>query len=530
MDDGTTQVFRGFRVQHNDARGPNKGGIRFHPQETVDTVRALAMWMTWKCSVVDIPLGGGKGGVICDPHNLSLREQEQICRGWVRQMANDVGPLADVPAPDVMTNAQHMLWMLDEFEAIRRGKFPGFITGKPVGMGGSLGRTEATGFGVIFTLREALRDLGIKPADAPASVQGFGNVAQYAIRLYNQIGGKVVCVSCWDQNDQISYSYRKAAGVDLDQLLGITDKFGGIDKDKARGLGYEVLPGDAWLTQDVVVLIPAAIENQITGDNVAPDQEDRPGHRRGGQRPDHAGCRPGHPGAGDLPDPRLPGQRRRRHLQLLRAGAVQHELLLGEGRGPRQARREDDLGLPRGGGPGPQAEALHAGRGLRDRGQPGGRGLQGPRLDLARARGSRRRGLGSPSGPPPRRGTGDRSPSGALREDGMAGPELPRFDRHFFDGTESFTVIGSGAIGGKARGLADIREALASQLDAGAFPGIDVVIPTLTVIATDVFDQFLEINRLRELALSEEPDHQIARAFQQGEPAGGPGRAICAPS
>jgi glutamate dehydrogenase (NAD(P)+) len=268
MDDGMTQIFRGFRVQHNDARGPNKGGIRFHPQETVDTVRALAMWMTWKCSVVDIPLGGGKGGVICDPHNLSLREQEQICRGWVRNMANDVGPLADVPAPDVMTNAQHMLWMLDEFEAIRRGRFPGFITGKPVGMGGSLGRTEATGFGVIFTLREALRDRGIKPSEAPASVQGFGNVAQYAIRLYNQLGGKVVCVSCWDQNDQISYSYRKATGIDLDQLLGITDKFGGIDKDKARGLGYEILPGDDWLTQDVVVLIPAAIENQITGENV----------------------------------------------------------------------------------------------------------------------------------------------------------------------------------------------------------------------------------------------------------------------
>jgi glutamate dehydrogenase len=268
MDDGTTQIFRGFRVQHNDSRGPNKGGIRFHPQETVDTVRALAMWMTWKCSVVDIPLGGGKGGVICDPHNLSLREQEQICRGWVRNMVNDIGPLADVPAPDIMTNAQHMLWMLDEFEAIRRGKFPGFITGKPVGMGGSLGRTEATGFGVIFTLREALRDRGIKPADAPASVQGFGNVAQYAIKLYNQLGGKVVCVSCWDQVDQLSYSYRKPTGVDLDQLLGITDKFGGIDKDKARGLGYEILPGDAWLTQDVVVLIPAAIENQITGENV----------------------------------------------------------------------------------------------------------------------------------------------------------------------------------------------------------------------------------------------------------------------
>jgi glutamate dehydrogenase (NAD(P)+) len=267
MDDGTIQVFRGFRVQHNDARGPAKGGIRFHPQETIDTVRALATWMTWKCAVVDIPLGGGKGGVICDPHNLSAREQEQICRGWVRQMANDVGPLMDVPAPDVMTTAQHMLWMLDEFETIHRGRYPGFITGKPVGMGGSLGRTEATGFGVIFTVREALRELGIKAQDAPASVQGFGNVAQYAIRLYNQIGGKVVCVSCWDQQDQASYSYFKAGGVDLEQLLSITDRFGGIDKKKAAGMGYEVLPGDAWLTRDVVVLIPAAIEHQITDSN-----------------------------------------------------------------------------------------------------------------------------------------------------------------------------------------------------------------------------------------------------------------------
>ena len=123
------------------------------------------MWMTWKCAVVDIPLGGGKGGVICDPHNLSAREQEQICRGWVRQIARNVGPISDVPAPDVMTNAQHMLWMLDEFETIHGGHYPGFITGKPVGMGGSLGRTEATGYGVVFTVREALRELGIKAGE-----------------------------------------------------------------------------------------------------------------------------------------------------------------------------------------------------------------------------------------------------------------------------------------------------------------------------------------------------------------------------
>jgi glutamate dehydrogenase (NAD(P)+) len=268
MDDGTMKVFRGFRVQHNDARGPAKGGIRFHPHETLDTVRALATWMTWKCAVVDIPLGGGKGGVICDPHNLSQREQELICRGWVRQMAKNVGPVNDVPAPDVMTNPQHMLWMLDEFETIHGGRYPGFITGKPVGMGGSLGRTEATGFGLIFTVREALRELGLKPADCTASVQGFGNVSQYAVRLFRQLGGKVICVSCWDQDDQTSYTFRRLSGIDPDELMGITDHFGGIDKAKAKKIGYEILPGEAWIEQEVDVLLPSAIENQITEENV----------------------------------------------------------------------------------------------------------------------------------------------------------------------------------------------------------------------------------------------------------------------
>jgi glutamate dehydrogenase (NAD(P)+) len=268
MDDGKVKVFRGFRVQHNDSRGPCKGGIRFHPQETVDTVRALAMWMTWKCSVVDIPLGGGKGGVICDPHNLSEHEQEQICRGWIRQMVRNVGPFTDVPAPDVMTSGQHMLWMLDEYEKIRGERYPGMITGKPVGMGGSLGRTEATGYGVVYTVREALREMGIKPENTTASFQGFGNVSQYALQLYQQIGGKPICVSCWDQHDQTSYTFRKKDGIDVKALMGITDRFGGVDKGKAKDLGYEILPGDAWIEQDVDILFPCAIENQITDANV----------------------------------------------------------------------------------------------------------------------------------------------------------------------------------------------------------------------------------------------------------------------
>ena len=267
MDDGSMKVFRGFRVQHNDARGPGKGGVRFHPQETIDTVRALAMWMTWKCAVVDIPLGGSKGGVICDPHNLSQLEQEQICRGWVRQVARNVGPLSDVPAPDVMTSAQHMLWMLDEYEVIHGSKYPGFITGKPVGMGGSLGRKEATGYGTIITVREALKELNINPENTVASFQGFGNVSQYAIELYQQMGGKVNCVSCWDQEDQTGYSYKKESGIDLNELINISDAYGGIDKVKAQELGYELLPGESWIEQDVDILVPAAMENQITSEN-----------------------------------------------------------------------------------------------------------------------------------------------------------------------------------------------------------------------------------------------------------------------
>jgi len=173
-----------------------------------------------------------------------------------------------VPAPDVMTSPQHMLWMLDEFETIHGAKYPGFITGKPAGMGGSLGRTEATGYGLVFTLREALKELGVRIEDTIAAVQGFGNVAQYAIQLFTRLGGKVTCVSCWDQNDRTSYTYHKKAGISLEELLTITDRFGGIDKAKAEALEYERLAGEAWIGQDVDILIPAAIENQINAETV----------------------------------------------------------------------------------------------------------------------------------------------------------------------------------------------------------------------------------------------------------------------
>lgn len=264
MDDGTTKIFNGYRIQHNDARGPAKGGIRFHPHETIDTIRALSMWMTWKCAVVDIPLGGAKGGVICDPHNLSKGEQERLCRGYVRQIAKNIGYVSDIPAPDVMTNGQHMLWMMDEFETIHGGHFPGMITGKPVGMGGSLGRTEATGFGIIYTLREALKMLGIDIRSTTASLQGFGNVAEYAARLYSSLGGKIIAISCWDQRDKKAYTFRKPDGMNIEQMVTIKDSFGTIDKLKAVEMGCELLEGGEWIAQDVDILLPCALENQLT--------------------------------------------------------------------------------------------------------------------------------------------------------------------------------------------------------------------------------------------------------------------------
>ena len=210
MDDGSIRVFQGFRVQHNDARGPNKGGIRFHPAETVDTVRALATWMTWKCAVADIPLGGGKGGVIVDSATLSTSEKERLCREYIDIMWRNIGPRIDVPAPDVGTTPQMMGWMMDEYSKLVGNYTPGVITGKPLGGGGSLGRTEATGYGVIFTVREAMKHLGIDSTKSTAAIQGFGNVAQYAaIGFTELLGGKVVCVSYWDRDDRTSYTVYK---------------------------------------------------------------------------------------------------------------------------------------------------------------------------------------------------------------------------------------------------------------------------------------------------------------------------------
>lgn len=269
MDDGSLKVFQGFRVQHNDARGPNKGGIRFAADETLDTVRALATWMTWKCAVADIPLGGGKGGVVVDPSTLSTNEKESLCRGWVRAMWKNIGPRNDVPAPDIGTTPQMMGWMMDEYSRLVGQYTPGVFTGKPVGGGGSLGRTEATGYGVIYTVREAMKHIKLDPKNSVAALQGFGNVSQYAaIGFVEILGGTVACVSCYDRHDKKAYTYSKKGGIDPRFLMSIVDQYGTVDKQKALDSGYEVTDGDKWLEADVNVLIPAALEGQITGDTV----------------------------------------------------------------------------------------------------------------------------------------------------------------------------------------------------------------------------------------------------------------------
>jgi len=264
MDDGNIRIFQGYRVQHNDARGPNKGGLRFHPSETVDTVRALATWMTWKCAVANIPLGGSKGGVIVDPSTLSNGEKERLVRGWVQQIWKNIGPRQDVPAPDVGTTPQMMGWMMDEYSKLVGEYTPGVITGKPVGGGGSLGRTEATGYGVIYNLREAFNRLGMDAKKSKVAIQGFGNVAQYAAIGFKEIlGGLVMCVSYWDRDDHKSYTVSKEKGFDPRFMKSITDQYGAIDKEKAAAAGYTVEDADAWLKKEADVIIPAALEGQI---------------------------------------------------------------------------------------------------------------------------------------------------------------------------------------------------------------------------------------------------------------------------
>jgi glutamate dehydrogenase (NAD(P)+) len=268
MDNGESVIFRSYLVQYNDARGPTKGGVRFHADETIDTIRALGMWMTWKCAINNLPLGGSSSGVACNTSSLSRSEQERVCRGFVRKIAYHTGPNYDVLGPDVMAGGQHMLWMLDEYETMLGKRTPGFITGKPIHHAGSKGRTEAPGYGAMVIVRDILMELGMEISKTRASIQGFGVVGQHAAQLYQQMGGTIICVASWNRTDNSAYAYTKKDGLDFEQLKSITDQFGEIDKEKAIALGYDCLPGDAWLEQDVDILVPAALENQIRQDNV----------------------------------------------------------------------------------------------------------------------------------------------------------------------------------------------------------------------------------------------------------------------
>ncbi len=258
MDDGSVKVFEGFRVQYNNARGPTKGGIRFHPEETFDTVRALAAWMTWKTAVMDLPLGGGKGGVVCNPKEMSQGELERLSRGYIRALGHYIGPDIDVPAPDVYTNPQIMAWMMDEYEKLTGHSAPGVITGKPLPLGGSAGRGDATARGGIYAVREAAKVLGLELKGAACAIQGYGNAGQFAHKLATEILGlKVVAVS-----DSKGGIY-KADGLLFDEVVKFKRENGTV----VGFPGAEKIANPELLELDVTVLFPAALENVITEDN-----------------------------------------------------------------------------------------------------------------------------------------------------------------------------------------------------------------------------------------------------------------------
>lgn len=257
MDDGHTEVFTGYRAQHNDAIGPTKGGIRFHPDVTLDEVKALSIWMSIKCGIFGLPYGGAKGGIVCDPRKLSIHEQERLARGYVRAVSQIVGPAKDIPAPDVYTNPQVMAWMYDEYSRIREYDSPNFITGKPLVLGGSQGREQATALGVVVATREAAAQAGIDLKEARVIVQGFGNVGSNVARILHEMGVKVVGIS--DANGAL---YNEN-GLDIPDLFDKRDSFGVVTTNFSHVISNEEL-----LVKPCDILIPAALENQITEHNV----------------------------------------------------------------------------------------------------------------------------------------------------------------------------------------------------------------------------------------------------------------------
>ncbi|GGC87122.1 cryptic catabolic NAD-specific glutamate dehydrogenase GudB [Thalassobacillus devorans] len=256
MDDGSIKIFTGYRAQHNDAVGPTKGGVRFHPNVSEKEVKALSIWMSLKAGIVDLPYGGGKGGIVCDPREMSFRELEGISRGYVRSISQIVGPTKDIPAPDVFTNSQIMAWMMDEYSRIDEFNNPGFITGKPIVLGGSHGRESATAKGVTICIEEACKKKGIELKGARVIVQGFGNAGSFLAKFMHDKGAKVIGIS------DAYGALHDPDGLDIDYLLDRRDSFGTVTnlfKNKITNQELLELEGD--------ILVPAAIENQITEDN-----------------------------------------------------------------------------------------------------------------------------------------------------------------------------------------------------------------------------------------------------------------------
>ncbi len=258
MDDGSVKVFKAFRVQYNDARGPGKGGLRFHPQETIDTVRALASWMTWKTALLDLPLGGAKGGIVCNPKEMSCGELERLSRAYVRSIYPFIGPDKDVPAPDVYTNPQIMTWMADEYSVISGKPQFGVITGKPLCIGGSPGRGDATARGGMYTIREAAKEKGIDLSKATVAIQGYGNAGYHAARLCRDLFGAKIVAACDSQGSVYS-----ECGIDPDEAYDCKCQTSSV----CNLPGVECICGDDILELDVDILIPAAMENVITGHN-----------------------------------------------------------------------------------------------------------------------------------------------------------------------------------------------------------------------------------------------------------------------
>ncbi|WP_210617952.1 Glu/Leu/Phe/Val family dehydrogenase [Mammaliicoccus lentus] len=256
MDDGSVKTFTGYRAQHNDAVGPTKGGVRFHPDVNVEEVTALSMWMTLKCGIVDLPYGGGKGGIVCDPRQMSIHEVERLSRGYVRAISQIVGPTKDIPAPDVFTNSQIMAWMMDEYSQMDEFNSPGFITGKPIVLGGSQGRDRSTALGVVIAIEQAAKKRGKTIEDSRFVIQGFGNAGSFLAKFLYDKGAKIVGIS------DAYGALHDPEGLDIDYLLDRRDSFGTV-----TNLFEDTITNKELFEIDCDILVPAAIANQITEEN-----------------------------------------------------------------------------------------------------------------------------------------------------------------------------------------------------------------------------------------------------------------------